>query len=373
MAQRKVKKARTARKIGSLESMPVDFNKARHYVHYDVEKSTVGEFMKNYIISTRGKKVSKCINAAPAWMYEMYSFNAVIAYRLSNGLSVEDRYAKHLEEHIDKIINTGESVLKDKVNDELTDQKKSSVAKPTIQDRIRDKSIDICEELNVWFDGDAKATFDVKGHLHRHEVNQPIARKIISFYQGEYEELLEVSKLGKRNLTDDQKELMEGYSHLSKQYINKQLAKFQLLMDELNMFLETAKATRKPRAKKPVPQEKLVAKMKFKEKDNELKLVSESPVKIFDASQVWVYNTKTKKLGVYHVDDHTTLGVKGTTLLGFNEHSSVQKTLRKPEESLRQFKGLTKTKRNKFLDTLTTKESKLNGRINSDTIILKIV
>jgi hypothetical protein len=58
-------------------------------------------------------------------------------------------------------------------------------------------------------------------------------------------------------------------------------------------------------------------------------------------------------------------------IIGFDEEKSTQKTLRKPEETLKEFKLAGKIKLRKFLEEIKTTETKLNGRINLDTIILR--
>jgi hypothetical protein len=95
-----------------------------------------------------------------------------------------------------------------------------------------------------------------------------------------------------------------------------------------------------------------------------------------------VFNVKTRKLGKYvasNVDpkglarDGTGLSVKGTTIIGFDEKESIQKTLRKPEEQLKAFKAAGKVALRKFLDEINTTDTKLNGRCNPDTVLLKVV
>ena len=66
------------------------------------------------------------------------------------------------------------------------------------------------------------------------------------------------------------------------------------------------------------------------------------------------------------------MSVKGTTIIGFNEKESVQKTLRKPEEKIKEFKEAGKVKLRTFLEDINAVDIKLNGRINSDTILLKV-
>jgi hypothetical protein len=85
-----------------------------------------------------------------------------------------------------------------------------------------------------------------------------------------------------------------------------------------------------------------------------------------------VFNVKTRKLGKYVTTEFSELNVKGTTITGFDENASVQKTLRKPEEQLKEFKTAGKVVLRKFLDDIKAVDIKLNGRINEDTILLKV-
>ena len=84
-----------------------------------------------------------------------------------------------------------------------------------------------------------------------------------------------------------------------------------------------------------------------------------------------MFNIKTRKLGKYVAEDGQQIQVKGTTLLFLDEKNSVQKNLRKPEEQLKEFKKLGKVKLRTYLDTINAVGIKLNGRFNSDTVILK--
>jgi hypothetical protein len=87
---------------------------------------------------------------------------------------------------------------------------------------------------------------------------------------------------------------------------------------------------------------------------------------------VWIYNTKSRKLGRYVAAEFQTLSVKGTTITGFDEHKSVQKTLRKPEEKLKEFKAAGKVALRKFLDDINATDTKMNGRTNEETMLLKV-
>jgi GT2 family glycosyltransferase len=54
----------------------------------------------------------------------------------------------------------------------------------------------------------------------------------------------------------------------------------------------------------------------------------------------------------------------------FDEVKSVQKTLRKPEEQLKEFKAAGKVQLRKFLDEINATEARMNGRINEEIILL---
>ena len=95
-----------------------------------------------------------------------------------------------------------------------------------------------------------------------------------------------------------------------------------------------------------------------------------------------MFNTKTRKIGKYiasNIDPKgmqrqgSGLSVKGTTIIGYNENDSIQKTLRKLTEQLKEFKDAGKVKLRKYMEDIKTTDTKLNGRCNPDTVLLKVV
>jgi hypothetical protein len=129
------------------------------------------------------------------------------------------------------------------------------------------------------------------------------------------------------------------------------------------------RAVRKPKQKSA---QELVKKMKFKSSDPDLGIASVNPAEVIDATAIVVFNCKNRKLGIYYAEDHATIKVKGTTLQFFDEAKSLQKTVRKPQEILPHWKKITKHKLEPQFSYLKTTETKLNGRINEDTVILKV-
>ena len=248
---------------------------------------------------------------------------------------------------------------------------------PTIQERIREATYLHMEEIDNWLDGFIKdpASFDPKGfnvlnHFKSREINQAHARLIRDKYaysKQDYDLLLSSTKVK----DDGYMQLVDGYSCYTKAQQKNMQAALTEIIAACDMFLQKAKVERKPRAKKAPNKEKLVSKLKFKATDDQYKLVSIKPEECLQALELWVFNTRTRKLGCYVASDLAALSIKGTTIINFNENKSIAKTVRKPEEFLRDVKSLPKTKMRKMYEGINSVETKMNGRINADMILLR--
>ena len=147
---------------------------------------------------------------------------------------------------------------------------------------------------------------------------------------------------------------------------------FETLFADLDAYMNLKRASRKTRAKKAPSTDKLVAKLKFKKEDSRYKIVSIDPTKVVGATELWVFNTKNRKLGKYVAQPNTELTLKGTTLQFFDENQSVCKTLRKPEQQLKEFGKAGKVVLRKFLGNIKATETKMNGRLN-EHIVLSLI
>ena len=128
----------------------------------------------------------------------------------------------------------------------------------------------------------------------------------------------------------------------------------------------------KVRKKNPVDKVKLVRKLKYMVKNDEFKITSINPVNCLNVSELWVYNSKTRKLGVYRSEFPGSILVKGTGFTGILEKSSIQKTLRKPEKQLAEFMALGKNQLRKWFDAIKGVELKMKPRINDQTLLLRV-
>jgi len=275
-----------------------------------------------------------------------------------------------LRAEIVRVIEAG----KHDIEDEEVKEAKPVVVQPSIQDRLRETAYKMTEEIesaleqwNVDPESFDPKAFKVINVLKGYDAKAAHARVIREFYQTSLNELLELAG------SNPDAQLIEGYSHRSRKQVRKLLDFLTEVNEACTMLMQEAKVNRAPRAKKAQPKEKVVAKLKYMKTNEPLKLVSINPTDIIGSKELWVFNTKTRKLGKYIANEYMELGVKGTTITGFNETTSVQKTIRKPEEKLKEFKAAGKVQLRKFLEDINATDTKMNGRINEETILLKAV
>ena len=277
--------------------------------------------------------------------------------------------AAWLRAEIVKVIAEG----KNDIDPDEVKEVKTLVVQPTIQERLKETAYKMTEEIEDAIEGFQKdpENFDPKAFkmlnlLKGKEVKAAHARLIKTLYS---RDLAELEELASGN-ADEQ--LKEGYSHRTKKQIRNLIAFYQEIMSACDMLAQEAKVNRKPRKTKVVPKDKLVAKLKYMKSNEPLKLVSINPADIIGTKELWIFNTKTRKLGKYVAAEFSDLGVKGTTITGFDEFKSVQKTVRKPEEKLKEFKAAGKVQLRKFLEDINATDTRMNGRINEDTVLLKV-
>ena len=256
-------------------------------------------------------------------------------------------------------------VAKHKTVKEITKVVDAPVNTVSIQDRMEEKAHDLAGEIEAAIDDfvlNKSSTFSTKNYLLSNEVSAPVAKRIGELFHGLRAELLEV-------IAGDDEQLVEGYSNFTKREMKKFLEFVNNIITDCEQQVQTAKASRAPRKRKPQSPTKLVSKMKFLKEFTDLELKSVKPETIIGSTEVWYYNTKYRRVGVYKGEGGNPLSVKGTTIIGFDVKESQQMTLRKPEEF---FKGLALGKRalNNALKKLTTKPSVPNGRINEECILL---
>jgi len=293
----------------------------------------------------------------------MTTCGLIMAHR--QGMPLQERHIEFIDANILESINSksAEEVV------EVVVEEKPRAHVPTIQDRLNEKTADTIGELEGHYDefiANPKYQFKPYDYLVANNVPQSQLSKYEAVYQARFDEL----KLAFER-ADEQ--LQEGYSHYKTADFKRIFAFIDQILNDIIQYRGVKKATKKVRAPKSVSKEKVVSKLKYAREDKVMRLISVNPADIIGAQELWVYNTKTRKLGKYIADSlKGPLNVKGTGIIGYDEHRSTSKTLRKPEEKLKEFARATKVELRKFLDNIKATETKLNGRINLETILLRV-
>ena len=276
-----------------------------------------------------------------------------------------------LRKEIAKVIAEGANDLEE--DEDAPKVEKPAVYVPSIQDRMRETAGSMSEELDAAIDNwitdpesfDPKA-FKVVGLLRAKGAKAAHARFIKQYFNRAHEELLELAS----GEADEQ--LREAYKHNSRRNVKKLIEFYDSIMAACEQIAAEQKVLKKPRAKKVKPAEELVKKLKFKTIDDKLGVVSVPAAGIIGASGVVVLNTKTRKIGYYIATSSAGLNVKGASIIDFTA-KSFQKTLRKPEQQLKEFKEQNTQKRfETWFEKIKTTETALNGRVNGEVMILKI-
>lgn len=188
----------------------------------------------------------------------------------------------------------------------------------------------------------------------------------------EFSELVEARRLPKSQLTPEQSDLLEGYEHLSGMKIVKDIVK--LLESYINDLKKShvSKQVAKVRKKKPKDKTKLVKNIKFLAQDTELGITSVEPINLLNCSEVWVYDTKTRKISKFYSPIGGGITVKGAALVGYEESMSCSRLLRKPEVQLKEFSDLKKNDLTKWYTSIKSKSGPVRARLTATTLILKV-
>ena len=253
------------------------------------------------------------------------------------------------------------------VSETTEDQPQTKVI--SIQDRINNKASDLIgeleEETDVFFQ-EGVIQFDIKKWSVEKGIKPQIAKRIVEHFRPQYEEIVEAQE-GK------DADLVEAYKGWRKPVLKIMGLFLKKIIDHMVEVDAAGQAIRKPRAKKIKPASALVAKLQFLPEFKELNITSVDPKGIINATQLWVYNPKTRNLSVYHAVGRSGLSVRGTTITGYDTDASITKKVRKPEQVIPQVLNAGKVDLRSIMKNLTTNDTQANGRINKDTILLRVI
>ncbi len=355
------------------------FQMAMSYAHFelspiDLKKETI-KYLKSLDIKHPFLERMKDVNE------NRFSTVGKYMYILNNGGEIPDNVFPNLLPSLEKTLDEEEKKVARDIaekayfikgkGEKLQKDSEETVPKFSIQDRLEQRAREVAGEVEGWMDeyclskkSDVRTVEDFVNLFKIHQMKSVHMRHMQNIFGYRLEEIDEV-------LQGDDKDLVEGYCNFTKPELKKLNQFFKNLMQACSMFQEVAKVERAPRKKKPISLDKVVSKLKYKREDSSLGIVSQNPVNIPGAKEVWVYNTKTRKLSQYKEASPQGLGVKGASIVDYST-DSVEKTLRKPAEQLADFKKANKVKLRTFLKDLSTLDVPCGGKLNENHVILRI-
>ena len=281
------------------------------------------------------------------------------------GLALTDAELATINAAIADYIAAGKSVK------EVVEVAEVAQIRPNIQDRLREKMSEAAGELEGMYDemiragGRMSADYKPISLLRSLNVAPQLIGTVKQVWERRLEELQAVAA-GK------DADLVEGYAHYGKLQVRNFIKFAEQVIADCGSYVQIKKSEKKPRAKKAVPPEKVVARFKYAREFAELKLKSESATKLVGASEAWLYDSAKRKLIHVVADTHLgTFTVKGSAIVGFDPATTVEKTLRKPAEQIKSITSVGKPAARKAFKEIKATEVKFNGRGNDNLIILK--
>jgi len=351
------------RKQPDAELRTSTLTRAFGWYNYFYGKKEARDMLANWLES-QGRKTDvrrlrrvpdSAIRCTAAWLCRMQTV----------GLELTDSESNKLESMVVTMLSQEQATAVD------VPEAAAPVSKVTIQDRLREKVSECAGEIDGMFDdfiaAGAKMSADFKPISTIRGMN--VAPQMVN----------EIAQAWKQRLaefetvvsgTDSQ--LVEAYQHLSKIQLRNIVKFCETVINDCGAYVQIKKVERKPRKAKPVSPEKRAAKFKYLTEFAELKLKSIPASQLVDKSEAWLYNTKTRKLIHLVADSHVgQFTLKSNTVIGYSTAESMQKTLRKPAEVLKEIMAGGKPAARKVYKDLKTTETAFNGRGNEHIVILK--
>jgi len=280
------------------------------------------------------------------------------------GLQLTDPEQIKLDNLVKELLELKEQAVAEVAEDD-------GVPRVTIQDRLREKVSECLGEMDGLFDefvvSGAKLNADYKPVVLMRSLN--IAPQMVSSIKdvwtkklAEFEEAVE----GK------DPDLVKAYEFLTKTQLKACVKFCELVISDCGSYVQIKKVERKPRKVKAVPPEKKAAKFKFQAEFAELKLKSIPAAQLVDKSEAWLYDSKKRKLIHLVADEYAKVfTIKNNTVIGFSTVETVQKTLRKPAEQLKQITSVGKPAARKYFKDIKATEVAWNPRGSENLVILR--
>lgn len=335
--------------IGKIESSTDPrYIEALNWYNYVCDQDQAREYLIDYLRQNYSKNDVAAIRRVPknfipstiGWMSRI----------MMNGAILSDSSMQYFNSKIHNLVTRGE------LESSIDDTAKIETAVSSVLERTATKNNSIHAEC--------ESVIDERGSIYDFLTSNEVTANAAQFLKNKYLPVY-------NEVMSDDTDVKEAYG----KKLKAERIYWQSVIDDLDRFLGNKKVVkiRKPRQKKQKPLTDLIKKLQYQKEFPALKIVSVNPLELIGAQQVWTYNTKYRKLARYDAAGPGGIQVKGTTLIGYNVETSIVKNVRKPEETLNRLLSAGKITLRKFMSELKTNELPANGRINTDTVIIKVI
>ena len=365
------KKVLRARARTGLAGIPVDkgFNAVKDYFHLQVDKKDCVSQVKTWI-KKNFPEPSKYILANPEYHFSM-THHAATAFWYNNDLyknndadgNTAKEFLNNLFDKMIPLIEKGKVIYEEK-------QKANNIVSisPAVK-LMRKINNTIMQELldleDKWIDGD-DATINIYDRFKYHGLTNTAISHVKPMIEGwllDYEDAY--------HKRCDQ--AVEGYSHLKRSTLNHRIKVCKAMLEDLERIRSATKASRNVKVKRPKSIDKQVSRVQYKKEDNDFKIVSINPIQIPTKTRLYAFNTKNKMVTEYITESPNGFEISGSTIKNFSKDLSRTICLRKPLDFLPIVLQKTPKQIDAAWQTLKTKTKVPNGRINKDTILLRVL
>lgn len=334
-----------------LEYSNTEYGKALNWYNYMCTIDDAREYLKEYLKQNNKTDQAKLLSKIPD--VKISTTAAWIARMSTRGSNLPDSEYEFLEKKLQESFKHVQKTQDEPKTGEVI----------SVRERMKERACEIIADIEKMID--KGETFSLYEWLKKNEIPASYSTIISSHYSSWLQELYDA-------IHNPDEQLKEAYSYLSKKQLKEKYEYIKSIIDDANKYGDVAKKTRAPRKPRSISTEKLLKDFKYQKEDKNYKIASINPEKIIGAQEIWTFNTKYKFITVIRALDRGGLSVKGTTIIKFDEKTSISKsTGRKTEEVVGQITSLSKTALKKILEDL--KDAYFSTRINENTILLKII
>ena len=366
------KKVMRARARTGLAGVPIDkgFDAVKDYFHLQVDKKDCISQVKAWV-KKNFPEPAKYILANPEYHFSM-THHAATAFWYNNDLyknnDADGNKAKDfLNNLFDKmipLIEKGKVIYeeKQKVKDNVVSISPAVKLMRKINNTIMQELLELEDE---WIDG-KDATINLYNRFKYHGLSNTAISHVKPMIEGW---LLDYEDAYYKRCD----QAVEGYSHLKKSTLNHRIKTCKAMLEDLERIRSATKASRNVKVKRPKSVDKQVARVQYKKEDNDFKIVSINPIQIPTKTRLYAFNTKNKMVTEYITESVNGFEISGSTIKNFSKGLSRTICLRKPLDFLPVVLQKTPKQINDAWQTLKTKTKIPNGRINKDTVLLRVL